>query len=279
MQKLANHGVWILIGYGIPHSGENEDKPISPEVEEQLQLIKTAEGLSAVQVCWLGDSHVKEIIADRRAYLCGSHHWYLYLGEYLPCGESVYQITIPEQVQAAYEFLANRFKKHAQKLWHNARQNHDVLLATEALCVWGALNMEEIALTAIQENNWLELLPVWLNVMLQGLRSKKVSVDSESVKTALCLLSQFSLEQTCIESLREGWRKVISAIATHNRSVALDLLNNQVWEEFLRLGIIEPSVTTPNEFIAEFSQHEETLIKSSVHKPPLTKNKKTKLKK
>jgi hypothetical protein len=279
LQNLANQGVWILIGYGIPYNEENEHNLISLEVEEQLQLVKTAEGLSAVQVCWLGDSHVKEVIADQRAYLCGSHHWYLYRGEYLPCGESVYQITIPDQVQAAYEFLANRFKKHAQKLWNNATQNHDFLLAAEALCVWGTLDMEEMALTTIQENNWLELLPVWLNIMLQGLRSKKVSVDSQSFKTALSLLSQFSLEQTCIESLREGLRKVISAIAIHNRSVALDLLKNQVWEEFLRLGIIEPSVSTPNEFLSEFSQHQEILTESPVPKPQIPKNKKTKPKK
>lgn len=251
LQKLANRGVWILIGHGISRQQENEDRPIPPQVEEKLRAVKTPDGLSAVQIFWLGDSHVKEIIVDRKIHLCGSHNWLSYRGDYLPRGESVYKVTIPDQVQEAYEFLANRFKNHAHQLWKNAVQNGDSKLAVEPLCVCGALGMEEMALNVIQQNNWLELLPVWLLVVRQGLRSNKVSDDSANLKTALLLLSQVSGEEAFIESLRKAWCEVMGAIATNNRETALNLLSNEVWEQFLRLAISQPPLDTPEKFIAQ----------------------------
>lgn len=248
LQKLANRGVWILIGYGIARQLEDEDKPIPPEVEKKLRAIKTPDGLASIQVFWLGDSHVKEVIVDREIHLCGSHNWLSYRGDYLPRGESVYKVTIPHQVQEAYEFLANRFQNHAQKLWRNALEDRDFKLAVEPLCVWGALSMEDIALKEIQKNNWFELLPIWLNVALQGLRSKNIQADSESFKTALSLLNEVSSEEVFIELLQQGWRKVIGAIAIHNPQTALNLLSDEVWAQFLRLNIVQET-DSPNNFI------------------------------
>ncbi|MBN3960084.1 hypothetical protein [Nostoc sp. NMS8] len=250
LQKLANRGVWILIGHGIARQIENEDKPITPEIEKKLRAIKTPDGLPSVQIFWLGDSHVKEVIVDRKIHLCGSHNWLSYRGDYLPRGESVYKVTIPHQVQEAYEFLANRFQNHAQILWQNALENHDFKLAIESLCIWGALGMEDIALKKIQQNNWLELLSVWLNIALQGLKSKNIQSDSEIFKTALSLLNQVSIEEAFIELLQQGWRKVISAIATHNPQTALNLLNDEVWVQFLRLNIVQKS-DSPANFISK----------------------------
>ncbi|BAZ24708.1 hypothetical protein NIES4073_56060 [Kalymmatonema gypsitolerans NIES-4073] len=250
LQTLANRGVWILIGHGIARRQEDEDKPIPAPVEEKLRAVKTPDGLPGIQVFWLGNSHVKEVIVDGKIYLCGVHSWLSYGGDDLPRGESVYKVTIPHQVQEAYEFLANRFKNHAQKLWENAVQNRDTQLATDTLCMWGAIGMEEMALTAIQQNNWLELLPVWLNVVCHGLKSKKVSGDSGSFRTALSLLDQLPTEAAFIKSLRQGWRKVIGAIATNNPQQALNLLSDEVWHEFVRLAIAQPTLNTPEQFIA-----------------------------
>ncbi|MEH1765545.1 MAG: hypothetical protein V7L27_09525 [Nostoc sp.] len=250
LQKLANRGVWILIGHGIARQQENEDKPIPPEIEKKLRVIKTPDGLPSVQVFWLGDSHVKEVIVDRKIHLCGSHNWLSYRGDYLPRGESVYKVTIPHQVEEAYEFLANRFQNHAQILWQNALENRDSKLAVESLCIWGALGMEDIALKEIQQNNWLELLPVWLNIALQGLKSKNIQSDSEIFKTALSLLNQVSIEEAFIELLQQGWRKVIGAIASHNPQTALNLLNDEVWVQFLRLNIVQES-DSPANFISK----------------------------
>jgi len=276
LQQLADRGVWILIGHGISRRLEDEDRLIPADVEEKLRSVKTPEGLSCVQVIWLGDSHVKEVIVDRLIHLCGSHNWLSYRGDYLPRGESVYKVTIPHQVQEAYEFLAHRFQNHAQKLWNNALQNWDSQLAVKPLCVWGALGMEDMALTVIQQNKWLELLTVWLSVMLQGLRSQKVSVDSESLRTALSLLSQVSTEATFIESLQEGWRQVMGAIATHNRQTAIKLISDEVWHEFLRLAIAQPPMNTPEDFIAGLAADQEKRILPPNHKPQILKNRKPK---
>ncbi|MBC6431599.1 hypothetical protein FM036_12625 [Nostoc sp. HG1] len=252
LQKLANRGVWILIGHGIARREEDEDKPIPPEVEKKLRAIKTPDDLPSVQVFWLGDSHVKEVIVDKEIHLCGSHNWLSYRGDYLPRGESVYKVTIPHQVQEAYEFLANRFQNHAQKLWQKALENRDSKMAVESLCVWGALGMEDIALNEIQKNNWFELLPVWLNVALQGLKSKNLPSDSAIFKTALSLLSQVSIEEAFIELLQQGWRKVIRAIAINNPKTALNLLSDEIWAQFIRLSIAQKS-DSPDNFISQYT--------------------------
>ncbi|WP_229496057.1 hypothetical protein [Nostoc mirabile] len=252
LQKLANRGVWILIGHGIARRQEDEDKLIPPELEKKLRAIKTPDGLPSVQVFWLGDSHVKEVIVDKEIHLCGSHNWLSYRGDYLPRGESVYKVTIPHQVQEAYQFLANRFQNHAQKLWQNALENRDYKLAIESLCVWGALGMEDIALKEIQKNNWFELLAVWLNVALQGLKSKNLSGDSATFKTALSLLSQVSIEEAFIEQLQQGWRKVMGAIAINNSKTALNLLSDEVWAQFIRLNIAQKS-DSPDNFISQYT--------------------------
>ncbi|MEH2315432.1 MAG: hypothetical protein V7K35_29395 [Nostoc sp.] len=250
LQKLANRRVWILIGHGIARRQEDEDKPIPPEVEKKLRAIKTPDGLPSVQVFWLGDSHVKEVIVDKKIHLCGSPNWLSYRGDYLPRGESVYKVTIPHQVQEAYEFLANRFQNHAQKLWENALENRDSKLAVESLCVWGALGMEDIALKEIQQNNWLELLPMWLNVALQGLRSNNIQADSAIFKTALSLLNQISIEEAFTLQLQQGWPKVVGAIATNNPKTALNLLSDEVWAQFIRLNIVQDK-DSPNDFILQ----------------------------
>ena len=252
LQKLANRRVWILIGHGIARRQEDEDEPIPPEVEKKLRAIKTPDGLPSVQVFWLGDSHVKEVIVNKEIHLCGSHNWLSYRGDYLPRGESVYKVTIPHQVQEAYEFLANRFQNHAQKLWENALENRDSKLAVESLYVWGALGMEDIALKEIQQNNWLELLPVWLNVALQGLRLKNIQADSAIFQTALSLLNQVSIEEAFTLQLQQGWRKVVGAIATNNPKTALNLLSDEVWAQFIRLNIVQDK-DSPNNFILQYT--------------------------
>ncbi|OUL18508.1 hypothetical protein BV378_36140 [Nostoc sp. RF31YmG] len=250
LQQLAKRGVGILIGWGIAQRQEDEDSPILLEIAEKLRAIKTPEGLSAVQVSWLGDSYLKEVIVDREIYLCGSYHWLDSGGYQIPTGESVYQVTIPNQVQQAYEFLANRFQNYAQQLWAQALENRDAQIAVEVLCIWGALGMEEIAVTEIEKNNWLELLPIWLNTVLPALRSNNLPDDLRSFKLALSLLSQVTGEEIFVDLLREGWRQVINAIAIHNRKTALNLLNNEVWSQFLRLQIVSKN-DAPDDFILQ----------------------------
>ncbi|MEA5554383.1 hypothetical protein VB713_25960 [Anabaena cylindrica UHCC 0172] len=237
LQKLVNSGVGILIGYGIARQEEDEERQISPEVKAKLQSIRTIEDLPGVQIFWLGNSHAKEVIVDQQIHLCGCYNQLFYRGGYLPTGESVYKVTIPELVQEAYQFFDHRCQNHAQKLWENALQNRDVELAIEALCIWGALGMEDMVITEIEANNWLELVPIWLNVVIQRLRAK---ILPAGLQTALMLLNKFSGEEIFIDLLVQGWRRVISNIASQNYQTAVDLFTNGVWEQFLRLQIVKP---------------------------------------
>jgi hypothetical protein len=144
--------------------------------------------------------------------------------------------------------------------------------------MWGALGMEEMALNRLLENNWLELMPVWLKVVRQGLRSKKISPDSACFGTALSLLSQFSTQDPNIDSLREGWQKVVGAIAGENRELALRLLSEEVWAEFVRLGIAEADMDSPGKFISTYAAQKQPEINSKgagkIFSKPKGKNKK-----
>ncbi len=71
-----------------------------------------------------------------------------------------------------------------------------------------------------------------------------------SFKLAFSLLSQVTREEVFVDSLIQGYRKFIGAIAKHNRDTALNLLNNEVWSQFLRLHIAQET-DLPDEFISQ----------------------------
>jgi hypothetical protein len=271
LQNLANRGVWVLIGHGISRRQENESRPIPPQVEQKLREIKTREGLSAVQVFWLGNSHAKEVVVDREVHLCGSHNWLSYRGDKLPRGETVYKVTATDKVEEAYDFLAVRFKDHAQKSWELAVKNRNANLAETALCTWGALGMEEMALNELQLANWLELYPVWLNVVRQGLRAKKISPDSPYLATGISMVSQFSEADPNIELLQSSLRQVMGAISALNRHQALKLLNEH-WPQFRRLNIAGSALVKPDDFLLKYVVRE-------LDRPQKTSGKKASLKK
>ncbi|MEG4396756.1 hypothetical protein [Microcoleus sp. BROC3] len=272
LQNLANRGVWVLIGHGISRRQENETRPIPPQVEQKLREIKTREGLSAVQVFWLGNSHAKEVVVDRQVHLCGSHNWLSYRGDKLPRGETVYKVTATDKVEEAYDFLAVRFKDHARKLWKLAVTNRNANLAETSLCTWGALGMEEMALNELQLANWLELYPVWLNVVRQGLRAKKISPDSPYLATGISMVTQFSEADPNLELLQSSLRQVMGAISALNRHQALKLLNEH-WSQFRRLNIADSALVKPDDFILKYVVREpDRPQKTSGKKASLKKN-------
>ena len=205
-----------------------------------------------MQVFWLGNSHAKEVVVDRKIHLCGSHNWLSYRGDKLPRGETVYKVTATDKVEEAYDFLAVRFKDYAGELWESAVHNRDANLAETSLCTWGALGMEEMALNQLKNANWLELYPVWLKVVCQGLRSKKISPDSAYLATGISMVSQFSVDDSNIELLRSNLRQLIGAIAALDRRQALKLLN-QNWSQFGRLSIADSALAKPYDFLFKYA--------------------------
>ncbi|MDJ0515992.1 MAG: hypothetical protein QNJ74_06890 [Trichodesmium sp. MO_231.B1] len=249
LQKLANNGVWILIGYGIAEKQEEETKPMSPQVEEKLLTIRTPEDLPAAQIFWLGNSHAKEVLVDRKVHLSGSHNWLSYRGDRNFRGETVYKVTNADTVRSAYEYLQGRFQSYAENLWESAVSNQDINLAVKSLCIWGALGMTEMALQELQYHNWIELFPVWLKIVIQELRSKQISPDKPIFEKAIYWLKRVDKSDKNIEDLQSGWQRVIEAIARQNRQAALSLLNEAAWREFIRLEI--SATDTPEKFISK----------------------------
>lgn len=255
LQNRADSGVWTAIGHGIARKQEEEDRPVPPELEDKLRQVKTPEGLSAVQIFWLGNSHAKEVIVDGKIHLSGSHNWLSYRGDRLPRGETTCKVTIPDLVKEAKEYMANRFQSRALQVWKEALINKDITIAEKSFSLWGALGMEAEALEQLQQENWLELYSMWLKLVCQGLRSKQLSPLSDCLGEALDLLSQISAEDADIERLREGWQQVVGAIAILDQTTAVTLLNEEYWAEFVRLGIAEESVNSPEEFISKYSSY------------------------
>ena len=249
LQKLANNGVWILIGYGIAEKQEEETKPMSPKVEEKLLTIRTPEDLPAAQIFWLGNSHAKEVLVDRKIHLSGSHNWLSYRGDRNFRGETTYKVTNADTVNSAYEYLQARFQSHAENLWESAVSNQDINLAVKCVCIWGALGMTEIALQELQYHNWIELFPLWLKVVIQGLRSKQISPDEPIFEKAISWLNKVDKSDKNIEDLQSGWQGVVEAMASQNYQAALSLLNEAAWGEFIRLEI--SSTDTPEKFISK----------------------------
>ncbi len=276
LKKLAQRGVWILLGYGIARNESEEERPLADEVKKKLAQVKTVEGLSAVQIVWLGNSHAKEVVVDRRIHLSGSHNWLSYRGDRLPRGETVYKVTIPEEVDKAYRHLASRFQEPAKSLWKQAVSKRDASLATTSLCIWGALAMGETGLQEIEKKQWLDLLPVWLKVTCQGLRSRQLSPESSCFPRSLSLLSQLDPSFSQIKVLRKGWQKAIALIANCDRQIALKLLSEPVWNDFIRLGIVTETNISPETFIsgelAKLSQNLSQNKNKTVKKPKQQKS-------
>lgn len=253
LQNRASRGVWTAIGHGIARKQEEEDRPVPPQLEDKLRQVKTPEGLSAVQIFWLGNSHAKEVIVDGKIHLSGSHNWLSYRGDRLPRGETTYKVTIPDLVREAREYMANRFQSRALQVWKEALIDKDINIAEKSFCLWGALGMEAMALEQLQQEDWLELYPMWLKLVCQGLRSKQVSFVSDCLGTALGLLSQISPEDANIELLREGWQQVVGAIALVDLKAAVTLLDGEIWNDFMRLGISESPVDSPEQFVSKYT--------------------------
>ncbi|MDE5103933.1 MAG: hypothetical protein O4807_13460, partial [Trichodesmium sp. St19_bin2] len=162
-------------------------------------------------------------------------------------GETAYRVTNLDTVGSAYEYLQARFQFHAKNLWESAASSRDINLAVQSVCIWGALGMAEMAFQELQYHNWIELFPMWLKVVIQGLRSKQILLDEQIFEQAISWLNIVDTSYQNIQDLRSGWQRVIGEIARQNSQAALNLLNEVAWAEFIRLEI---SLTdTPEKFI------------------------------
>lgn len=245
LSKIVNKGVWVLIGYGISQTEEGEERKIDIQLINKLKQIITREKLPGVQILWLGASHAKEVIVDRQIHLNVSNNILSYQADLKIWDEAGYKVTIPEQVQTAYDYYANRFQKRIDELWLAGMQSNNFELKCQCLCVLGALGMEEKALTMLHNHQVLELIPVWLAVVVQGLRTDKIKVNSPIFPLALSLLNQVNDNNIYIKQLRL-WRDIMQEISHKNPQIASKLVTSEVWEQFQRLQIVDTEESLEN---------------------------------
>lgn len=71
-----------------------------------------------------------------------------------------------------------------------------------------------------------------------------------TLEAALLSLSGVSEQEPNIEFLREGWCQVLGAIAQLDPHAALKLLSSQAWVQFIRLGIVQVTNDSREDFIS-----------------------------
>jgi hypothetical protein len=167
MEKLVQRGVHILIGYGIERDESKEERSVPLQLLQRMRAIQTAEGVPGVIVEWLGNSHAKEVIVDSKVHFSGSQNWLSYRGDRFPRGETVYCVTIVDEVEKAYQYQTGRFIERARKLWSRATEEE----CRFALCILCYLKHEQEAVEWLQRDKRYYLIPFWLQLARQAIIS------------------------------------------------------------------------------------------------------------
>jgi hypothetical protein len=188
-RQAAQRGVFTIIGHGITSTPDKDDRPVPPAVVEALHAIRTPEGLPAVVLFWLGNSHAKEIVVDQTLHLSGSFNWLSYRGDYLPRGETVYEVTVPSEVANSRAYYEEKFRRQAQKALSEGLQAGDQAQMARGLAVLVGLGLVEDAWTLARQSDHVECVLDWLGLMAQRLRAGAASeAHLGLIQTALAWL-------------------------------------------------------------------------------------------
>jgi hypothetical protein len=233
LETLVKKGVRILIGHGIGQHEQREDRPIPPALQQRLRAIRTMEGTPGIITEWLGNSHAKEVIIDRKIHFNGSHNWLSYRGDHLPRGETVYQVTIVSEVEKAYNHLAQRFLQRAQKLW----AQETVEERRRALCIDWYLGYELEALMWILRDGRYSYTPFWLTLARQAIylgQAERLPVPLQML-IKFCCATPNSQHPGIIELIKE-LKNILKLVKRKNNSVFIKFTNdNRV--DLQQLGI------------------------------------------
>ncbi len=122
-RELAARRVITVIGWGKASQYSDEDSTPSLQLLSKLGEIKSPEGLPAVLVQWLGSQYSKDVIIDNRLHLCATANWVQHHDDDLPGVETVYKVTIHEQVRQAAETIEQLFFEHTASSWETRIQS------------------------------------------------------------------------------------------------------------------------------------------------------------
>jgi hypothetical protein len=226
LQRQVQKGVRILIGYGIGRDQSREDRPVPPDLLQRLHAVQTPEGTPGIIAEWLGNSHAKEVIVDRKVHLSGSHNWLSYRGDRFPRGEIVYKVTVAAQVEEAYHYLAQRFIDHAKNLWSSAPTKRKL-----ALSILATLGYEELALGWIRRDSNYGFIPFWLKLALQGISSDRVEQIIGALQEVLTLCcTSIGQQDPLMNEIVVQFRKVLKRLATKDQHFITAFIDENIVE-------------------------------------------------
>jgi hypothetical protein len=254
--KLAEKRVVIALGWGIAKRVEEEDKPPASSLLNRLSRIVTPEGLPTVSVVWLGNQHSKDVLIDDRMHLCGSHNWLSYRGDFQPRGESVYRVTIPEQVQLAAGIVEKLFLKRVDEEWNNLLHlpsNHvEEMMLLPLISTWIGVGRFDIAVQRAVEvaasHNCLTLLSVLISAASERLfgadPSTRVSLlrDIGTVWGDANVIKAHFRHPQC-NQLAKNLRKLLGRLVRQDEAGLREVIDSyaQIWRY---MGVLEGEETT-----------------------------------
>lgn len=235
LQDRVRQGVHVLIGYGIERSEHQAERPVPIELLQRLRAVQPTPETPGVLVEWLGNSHAKELVIDRRVHLNGSHNWLSYRGDRFPRGETVYHVTIATEVEKAYTHLAQRFLQRARDLW--LRTGDDG--RKKALCILCYLEHEEEGAAWIERDKKYALIPLWLLLAQQSIIQGREAFIRDSLRTVISLTCtaiepKNAVRNTIVTELRN----VLKMMESKNRDLTSILLHDS-FSELKQLGLAQ----------------------------------------
>ncbi|MFW5961579.1 MAG: hypothetical protein ACOCRV_01095 [bacterium] len=207
LQKAAQRGVLMLLGWGMNDNLEAEDRTKNEKMRKLLSRVKTPAGNQAVSLYWVGDQHQKEVIVDQKYHLLGSHNFLSYRGDhkrgYKLRHESAYFNSNPEGVSAAFANQTALFIEAMRKEFSNYIMDFNgTLPAVEALSSWLILNREKellrlIKIEARKSERNQEAVIIYLEKFFKLLLEQEELNDKDhsEIKEAIAKLIEEDLKQ------------------------------------------------------------------------------------
>lgn len=223
LQDQVQQGVRILIGYGIERSEHQAERPVPIELLQRLYAVQTAQGTPGILAEWLGNSHAKEIVIDRKIHFNGSHNWLSYRGDRFPRGETVYRVTIATEVEKAYNHLAHRFMQRAKHLWSSTGDEG----RKKALCILSVLEHEEEGVVWIERDKRYQLIPLWLLLAQGAITSGREVLIHEPLRKLISLTyAAVELEYPVRSEIVGELRSTLKMMELKNRALTSALLHD-----------------------------------------------------
>ncbi len=235
LQDRVQQGVQILIGYGIERSEHQAERPVPVELLQRLRAVQPSQGTPGIMAEWLGNSHAKELVIDRKVHFNGSHNWLSYRGDRFPRGETVYQVTIATEVEKAYNHLEQRFIKRAKDLWLRAGDDG----RKKALCILSYLEHEEDGAAWIDRDKKYSLIPLWLLLIQQSITQGREALVRDPLRKLISLTcTAIEPESPVRNTVVTELRNMLKMMESKNRERTSILLHDSL-PELKQLGLIQ----------------------------------------